>query len=172
MPQILRSKKFGEIEVEHGGWMDNAVHIVRLTNGVYCHSNGLPVQSRDEFKKAGMMGDDLLKAHNWFEHRHDAEEHPPQGVILRPDGSLSLEDGTPVTQSAQLVHCLPPGESLDSALKAFFKWQEAQKGPAAAAKRRAATKPSHVAPKQRKTGTAKRGKAPIKPEQANTAPLG
>ena len=169
MPQILRSKKFGEIEVEHGGWQDNAVHIVRLTNGVYCHANGLPVQHPQEFRTAGMKGDDLLMADHWFKHRHDAEEHPPQGVILRPDGSLSLEDGTPVTQSAQLVHCLPPGESLDSALKAFFKWQEAQKGPAAAAKRRAAAKHSHVAPKRK---GAKKGKAPAKPEQENTAPLG
>jgi len=168
MPQILQSKKFGEIEVEHGGWQDgsggaagSSIHIVRLTNGAYCHSNGLPVSSKSEFHKAGMRGDDLLKAENWFDHRHDAEGTPPQGVIFRPDGSVVFEDGTPVTQSAQLMQCLPPGEFLDAALKTLFKWQEAQKATAKVRAKEAAKK-GPVAPKQGalRRGAAKKGKSP------------
>jgi len=175
MFQVLRTKRFGELEVEHGGWQDAGLHIVRLTNGVYCHVSGLPVSSKGEFQKAGMQGDDLLKAENWFEHRHDSEENPPQGVVFRPDGSMAFEDGTLVTQSAQLMQCLPPGEFLDAALKALFKWQEGQKAPGLKNTRALeAAKKGPVAPK-RKAGTAKKGKSPAMapvPGQAAAPPPG
>lgn len=171
MPQILQSKKFGEIEVEHGGWQDAGLHIVRLTNGVYCHSNGLPVSGKDEFRKAGMQGDELLKAENWFEHRHDSEE--TQGVVFRPDGSVVFEDGTPVTQSAQLMQCLPPGEFLDAALKALFKWQEGQKAPGLKNTRALeAAKKGLVAPKRSAIKGAKKGKSPaVAPVPGQASPV-
>jgi hypothetical protein len=180
MPQILQTKNFGELEVEHGGWQDGSggisgstIHIVRLTNGVYCHSSGLPVQSKSEFAQAGMRGDDLLKAENWFDHRHDSEDNPPQGVVFRPDGSVAFEDGTPVTQSAQLMQCLPPGEFLDAALKALFKWQEGKKAPGLKNTRALeAAKKGPVAPKRK---AAKKGKSLAVPPvtgQAATPPPG
>lgn len=178
MPQILQTKNFGELEVEHGGWQDGSggisgstIHIVRLTNGVYCHSSGLPVQNKSEFAQAGMRGDDLLKAENWFDHRHDSEDNPPQGVVFRPDGSVAFEDGTPVTQSAQLMQCLPPGEFLDAALKTLFKWQENQKITVKARAKEAAKK-GPVAPKRGaiKGRMAKKGKSPAVPAVVSAEP--
>ena len=125
MSQKLYPKKFGEIEVECS-WQDGAHHIAKLTNGAYCHITGLPIQNKSELK-AVLTGDDLEKALNWFDNRHEAEENPPRRIMFEADGTPLFEDGTAVESPSDLLESLKPGPLLDVALMALARKLDAKK---------------------------------------------
>lgn len=125
MSQKLYPKKFGEMEVECS-WQDGAHHIAKLTNGAYCHITGLPITSKAELQKV-LTGDDLERALNWFEHRHEAEDKPPRRIMFEADGTPLFEDGTPVESPSDLLESLKPGPLLDAALMALARKLDAKK---------------------------------------------
>jgi hypothetical protein len=123
MPQILHTKEFGDIEVVRS-FVKGNLHIVELTNGAYAHSSGLPVQSKDELREAIPKGPALEKALNWWEHRDDEVEAPKRSIIIKPDGTLAFDDGTPVQTISEIIEHIPRGPFLDAAIKAFTTMQE------------------------------------------------
>ena len=119
MGQKLFTKSYGEIEVECS-WVEGPHHLARLTNGAYVHITGLPVNSKAELR-AVLTGDDLEKALDWFDHRHDGKEQVFKRVMFDADGTPIFEDGTPVESPSDLVQALKPGPVLDAALMALSK---------------------------------------------------
>jgi len=123
MPQILHTKDFGDIEVVRS-FVKGNLHIVELTNGAYAHSSGLPVQSKDELREAIPKGPALDKALHWWEHRNDEVEAPKRSILIRPDGTLAFDDGTPVRTISEIIEHIPRGPFLDAAIKTFTAMQE------------------------------------------------
>lgn len=118
MPQILHTKDFGPIEVVRS-YVKGNLHIVELANGGYAHSSGLPVQNKNELMEAIPPGPALDKALEWWEHRDDEPEEPKRSIVIRPDGTLAFDDGSPVQSISDIIQHIPPGPFLDAAITAF-----------------------------------------------------
>lgn len=136
MSQILHTKNYGEIEVEQS-WIHDNLHIVKLANGGYAHSSGLPVQKASELKKAIPPGPELEEALFWFEHRHDEPEQVKRRLVINPDGSVVFDDGSPIQNMSDIVENLQPGPFLDAALRWFVQKQEQDRQAEQAAKTKA-----------------------------------
>jgi hypothetical protein len=119
MFQKLFTKKYGELKVVRS-WQEGPNHIALLTNGAYVHITGLPVKTKAELQ-AVLTGEDLEKAENWFDHRHEEVENPPLRIMFEADGTPIFEDGTPVESPSDLVQSLKPGPVLDAALVALAR---------------------------------------------------
>jgi hypothetical protein len=159
MGQKLFTKSYGEIEVECS-WVEGPHHLARLTNGAYVHITGLPVNSKSELR-AVLTGEDLEKALDWFDHRHDGKEQVFKRVMFDADGAPIFEDGTPVESPSDLVQALKPGPVLDAALMALSKKLEE--------KRRAENLAQKEAGSVAKGMKARKLAGPKKPPQAVTA---
>jgi hypothetical protein len=164
MAQKLYTKQFGELDVERS-WSEGAFHIALLTNGAYTHITGQPVTSKEEFRFAGLTGEELVKAEDWFEHRHDEPVGAPKKIMFEADGTPMFTDGTPVESASDLVASLQPGPILDAALLALAKAKdarakvEASKTTKAGKAAVAAKKKTKAPPKAAKTATPGPGSA-------------
>lgn len=170
MPQKLFTKRFGELEVEHGGWQNGNTHVVRLTNGAYCFISGLPVEKKSDFAKAGMTGDELESALFWFEHRHDKDQKPARGIKFEADGTPIFDDGTPVESPSELMQYFKPGPVLDAAIKALVLKQEKATQQTAGKVDAVAREKGRRTFQKKAAATKKTGKSPGRPPAAAVAP--
>ena len=127
--QILHTKQFGDLKVVMS-FHEPPYHVALLENGAYVDINGLPLNDEKPLRKA-IPVEFLTDAINWFRHRHDREEGRLQKILVEPDGSCTLEDGSPITSISQLTEALKPGPMLDAALLWFTKKKVAEEKAAA-----------------------------------------
>jgi hypothetical protein len=168
MPQILHTKDFGDIEVARS-FVKGNLHIVELTNGAYAHSSGLPVQSKDELREAIPKGPALEKALNWWEHRDDEVEAPKRSILIKPDGTLSFDDGTPVGSISEIIEHVPRGPFLDAAIKTFTMMQGIAQEEEKAAQTVAGKTAKKIAKSKPKPKTPKLDVKPVNQEKTTTA---
>jgi len=168
MPQILHTKEFGDIEVVRS-FVKGNLHIVELTNGAYAHSSGLPVQGKDELRDAIPKGPALEKALNWWEHRDDEVEAPKRSILIKPDGTISFDDGTPVQSISEIIEHVPRGPFLDAAIKTFTMMQGIVQEEAKAAQTVAGKAAKKIAKPKPKPKTPKAAVKPVMPPESTAA---
>lgn len=126
-PQVLDTGPNGLILVEqmYVSAELGAAKIVKLANGGYCYESGLPVDKRKDFNVIP-PGPERDAALYWFDTRLDEEKTPQIGIIVRPDLSLSFEDGRPVESIIDITQTIKPGPHQEFLIRCFMS-QEAKK---------------------------------------------
>lgn len=122
--QELYTRDHGIVKVDKLSWMDGGYHIVLTPNGVYMHSNGLPVKDEKELRAAfGSNKEDLEKAIDWFRNRHEQEVNPPRPIGFHGDGYPMFADGT-VPERDDLFAFFKPGPILAAAIVALHEYHQ------------------------------------------------
>lgn len=121
MSQILKTKKYGEIEVDRS-YVNGLDHVAKLTGGGYCHISGHPVDSPSILKKCIPAGKDLKEALDWFENKDKIPiEAVAKRIVINPDGSYAFDDGSEIENAADLIRHINDADALNAAVRWFAK---------------------------------------------------
>lgn len=161
-----------ELHTKHRGswkfiqtWSDNGVHLGLLPEGGYAHVNGLSIESPNDFRMS-MAGDlkALEAALYWWEHKDElAAQAVERFIIIKPDGTYEYDDGSPITDPAELMRYFANDkEAQKSALTWFAKKMVAEEAAGAELAKARQTKAGKTASaiKGKKTTTRKANEPP------------
>jgi hypothetical protein len=124
--QELHTRDHGTVKVAGLSFIDGGFHIVKCPNGAYMHSNGLPVTDIEQLR-AAIPNPFLEDAENWFDHRHEQEENPPQPIGFHPQGYPVFADGS-IPDFSDLYAYFAPGAILTAAIVALQQYIERTPG--------------------------------------------
>lgn len=129
--QTIKTKHFGPISFVKTWVSSDGRHIGKLSKGGYAHLSGSPVTSDKDLKELIPSGKDRKEALEWFGHKDKVQ--PKIGmkrITLTPDGGYEWEDGSPITDIADILNTLPQGTQLEAVLDWFTRKQSVERGKA------------------------------------------
>ncbi|MDO9566677.1 MAG: hypothetical protein Q7J15_08055 [Candidatus Desulfaltia sp.] len=129
--QVIKTKHFGPISFIKTWVSSDGRHIGKLAKGGYAHLSGSPVTAKKDLSDLIPSGQDKQDALEWFDHK---DEVPPKmemkRITLTPDGGYEWEDGSEITDAADIYNTLPKGVQLEAVLNWFTRKQSVEKGKA------------------------------------------
>lgn len=129
--QTIKTKHFGPISFVKTWVSSDGRHIGKLAKGGYAHLSGSPVTSKKDLSELIPTGQDKQDALEWFVHKDEIKpKMEMKRIILIPDGGYEWEDGSPITDVADILNALPKGVQLEAVLDWFTRKQSVAKGKA------------------------------------------
>lgn len=124
--QIINTKHYGPVEFERTWVATEGRHIGLLAAGGYAHLTGHPVTRQSDLLDVIPAGKDQKEALEWWKNRDKVKEtKSAKRIMLEPDGSYRWEDGSPITNAADIMTALPQGPQQEAVL-AWFHTQHAE----------------------------------------------
>lgn len=119
MPQILRTKHFGEVRFEKT-FLNGNLHIGRLVGGGYCHVTGHPITIKKDGINAITTQADREDFVRWWEQKDQPPvEEVQRLIVVQPDGSYAFDDGEPITSAEEIIQYCAPGLAQEQILRWF-----------------------------------------------------
>lgn len=127
--QTIKTKHFGPISFVKTWVSSDGRHIGKLAKGGYAHLSGSPVTAKKDLSELISSGQDKKDALEWFDHKDEVKpKMEMKRIILIPDGGYEWEDGSPITDVADILNALPKGVQLEAVLDWFTKKQSVARG--------------------------------------------
>lgn len=122
--QTINTKHFGPISFVTTWVSSDGRHIGKLAKGGYAHLSGSPVTTKKDLLELVPDGKARQEALEWFEHKDDVKpKMEMKKIVLIPDGGYEWEDGTEITDIADILNTLPKGPQLEAVLSWFTQKQ-------------------------------------------------
>ena len=129
--QTIKTKHFGPIAFVKTWVSSDGRHIGKLAKGGYAHLSGSPVTAKKDLSELISSGQDKKDALEWFDHKDEVKpKMEMKRIILIPDGGYEWEDGSPITDAADILNALPKGVQLEAVLDWFTKKQSVKRSDA------------------------------------------
>ena len=129
--QTIKTKHFGPISFVKTWVSSDGRHIGKLAKGGYAHLSGSPVTAKKDLSELISSGQDKKDALEWFDHKDEVKpKMEMKRIILIPDGGYEWEDGSPITDAADILNALPKGVQLEAVLDWFTKKQSVKRSDA------------------------------------------
>jgi len=129
--QTIKTKHFGPISFEKTWVSSDGRHIGKLSKGGYAHLSGSPVTSDRDLQELIPSGKDRKEALEWFSHKDEVKpKMEMKRITLTPDGGYEWEDGSEITDLADILNTLPKGPQLEAVLDWFTRKSSVERGKA------------------------------------------
>jgi hypothetical protein len=129
--QTIKTKHFGPISFVKTWVSSDGRHIGKLAKGGYAHLSGSPVTAKKDLSELIPSGQDKKEALEWFDHKDEVKpKMEMKRIVLIPDGGYEWEDGSPITDAADIYNALPKGVQLEAVLDWFTRKKVVKKGEA------------------------------------------
>ena len=129
--QTIKTKHFGPIAFVKTWVSSDGRHIGKLAKGGYAHLSGSSVTAKKDLSELISSGQDKKDALEWFDHKDEVKpKMEMKRIILIPDGGYEWEDGSPITDAADILNALPKGVQLEAVLDWFTKKQSVKRSDA------------------------------------------
>ena len=113
--QVINTSGHGDLTFERT-WINEGIHIGKLTDGGYCHIGGPPISSRRELQIVIPPGKQLDEAIDWWENKDKVQVKKDRLKIIITDDGYAFSDGSPIKSVGDLISHIPPGPGLDAAV--------------------------------------------------------
>lgn len=126
--QTIKTKHFGPISFIKTWASSDGRHIGKLAKGGYAHLSGSQVTSEKDLKELIPDNKDRKEALEWFENKDKPQtEKSTKSLMLTSDGGYIWEDGTEITNIADVYNTIKEGPQLEAVLLWFTKKQTKKK---------------------------------------------
>lgn len=97
-------------------FVNNQLHIGKVTGGGYLHLGGQPVKNKDELRSVIPDGPELVEALKWFDNRGKEPdvEKPKKKIVITVDG-FAFEDG-PINSIQEIMNNTSQGTMQEMVL--------------------------------------------------------
>lgn len=127
--QVIKTKHFGPIAFIKTWVSSDGRHIGKLAKGGYAHLSGSLVTAKKDLSELIPSGQDKKDALEWFDHKDEVKpKMEMKRIILTPDGGYEWEDGSPITDIADVYNTISKGVQLEAVLDWFTRKQAVKKG--------------------------------------------
>ena len=127
--QTIKTKHFGPISFIKTWVSSDGRHIGKLAKGGYAHLSGSQVTAKKDLSDLIPSGQDKKDALDWFDHKDEVQpKMEMKRITLTPDGGYEWEDGSSITDIADILNTLPKGVQLEAVLDWFTRKQSVAKG--------------------------------------------